>query len=155
MEYVKGFFSICGSILGFIWDILVWIFDFIWDLILILDLPWWGWLIVIVILSLIFGGGSGGSSKSNNNFKEPVVNEPTIKEPKIEEPVVKERVDYGYLIDMSAEELKYEFGEPEDIDSKVLKTKKKEVWKYFETRKGQYDLKIILENDIVVGYEQK
>lgn len=46
-------------------------------------------------------------------------------------------------------------GHPLDIDQKVLKTKTKEVWKYQETGKNRYALKIILENSEVVGWDQK
>lgn len=46
-------------------------------------------------------------------------------------------------------------GEPLDIDKKALKTKVKEVWKYEQTGKGRYALKITLENGVVVGWDQK
>ena len=46
-------------------------------------------------------------------------------------------------------------GRPLDIDQKVLKTKTKEVWKYEETGKNRYALKIILEHGEVVGWDQK
>jgi len=46
-------------------------------------------------------------------------------------------------------------GRPRDIDQKVLKTKTKETWKYHETGKNRYALKIILENNEVVGWDQK
>lgn len=44
-------------------------------------------------------------------------------------------------------------GRPLDIDQKVLKTK--EVWKYNQTGKGRYALRITLENGEVVGWDQK
>ena len=46
-------------------------------------------------------------------------------------------------------------GKPLDIDQKVLKTKTKEVWKYNETGKNRYALKITLENGEVVGWDKK
>ena len=46
-------------------------------------------------------------------------------------------------------------GKPLDIDQKVLKTKTKEVWKYNETGKKRYALKITLENGEVAGWDQK
>jgi len=46
-------------------------------------------------------------------------------------------------------------GKPRDIDQKVLKTKTKEVWKYNETGKNRYALKITLENGEVVGWDKK
>jgi len=46
-------------------------------------------------------------------------------------------------------------GQPEDIDNKVLKTKKKEIWKYQNRGGNRYGLRITLENDEVVGWDQK
>ncbi|WP_321323532.1 hypothetical protein [Thiomicrorhabdus sp.] len=53
------------------------------------------------------------------------------------------------------EQLIDSLGKPLDIDQKVLKTKTKEVWKYHQTAKNRYSLKITLENGLVVGWEQK
>ncbi len=55
----------------------------------------------------------------------------------------------------TAEQLLDSRGTPVDIDSKVLKSKTKEVWKYYQVRKGQFRLRITLENDVVVGWEEK
>lgn len=55
----------------------------------------------------------------------------------------------------AAVELRDSLGPPLDIDQKVLKTKKKEVWKYHQTGTNRYKLKITLDNDIVVGWDQK
>lgn len=46
-------------------------------------------------------------------------------------------------------------GNPLDIEQKVLKTKTKEIWKYNRIAKNRYSLKVILENDEVIGWEQK
>lgn len=46
-------------------------------------------------------------------------------------------------------------GKPLDIDQKVFKTKTKEIWKYNETGKNRYALKITLENGEVVGWDIK
>jgi hypothetical protein len=37
----------------------------------------------------------------------------------------------------------------------VLKTKTKEIWKYREIKKGQYALKVTLEENMVVGWDMK
>src|SRR3982750_4348209 len=55
----------------------------------------------------------------------------------------------------TAEQLRDSLGPPADIDQKVLKTKKKEVWKYFETGYNRYGLRITLDNDAVVGWDEK
>ncbi len=55
----------------------------------------------------------------------------------------------------TAEQLIDSIGRPIAIDNKVLKTKKKEIWKYNQTGENRFRLRITLENDIVVGWEQK
>lgn len=46
-------------------------------------------------------------------------------------------------------------GRPIDIDRKILKTKSKEVWKYNQTGKGRFGLRITVENGEVVGWDKK
>ena len=58
-------------------------------------------------------------------------------------------------VGQTAEQLIDSFGKPQDIDQKVLKTKKKEIWKYQHKGGNRYGLRVILENDIVAGWEEK
>lgn len=53
------------------------------------------------------------------------------------------------------EQLRESLGEPEDIDQKVLKTKKKEVWKYGHKGGNRYKFRITLDNDVIVGWDEK
>ena len=53
------------------------------------------------------------------------------------------------------DQLIYSLGFPVAKDKKVLKTKKKEVWKYRHISGNRYGLRITLENDIVIGWEKK
>jgi len=53
------------------------------------------------------------------------------------------------------EQLVDSIGHPVDVDKKVLKTKSKEVWKYNQTGKGRFSLRITIENDLVVGWDKK
>ncbi len=46
-------------------------------------------------------------------------------------------------------------GSPVDVDRRVMKTKTKEVWKYNETGKGRYALRITVEDGEVVGWDNK
>lgn len=46
-------------------------------------------------------------------------------------------------------------GQPYAKDDKLLKTKKREVWKYSRTGVNRYALRITLDNDIVTGWDQK
>ncbi|HDI3149886.1 TPA: DUF2845 domain-containing protein [Vibrio cholerae] len=53
------------------------------------------------------------------------------------------------------EQLIDSLGKPLDIDQKVLKTKVKETWKYDKAGKNRYNLRIIVENGSVVGWDKK
>ena len=53
------------------------------------------------------------------------------------------------------EQLRESMGTPVAIDSQVLKTKTKEIWKYHQVRKGQFLLRITLEKGKVVGWESR
>lgn len=55
----------------------------------------------------------------------------------------------------TAEQLTDALGKPHAIDSKILKTKKKEVWKYHHQGANRYALRIILEDDVVIGWDKK
>jgi hypothetical protein len=46
-------------------------------------------------------------------------------------------------------------GHPADIDEKVLKTKKKEIWKYHHMGGNRFGLRITLELNQVVGWDEK
>lgn len=46
-------------------------------------------------------------------------------------------------------------GRPIDIDIKILKTKSKEIWKYNQTGKGRFGLRITVEDGEVVGWDKK
>ena len=55
----------------------------------------------------------------------------------------------------SAEQLIESLGEPVEVDNKMLKTKKKEIWKYNHQGGNRFGLRVTLENDEVVGWDQK
>ena len=55
----------------------------------------------------------------------------------------------------TADQLLDALGDPHDVDQKVLKTKKKEIWKYDHRGHNRYDLRITLDDDVVVGWDQK
>jgi hypothetical protein len=55
----------------------------------------------------------------------------------------------------SADMIRESLGNPADKEQKVLKTKTKEVWKYYPTGTNRYKLRVTLENDIVSGWEDK
>jgi hypothetical protein len=53
------------------------------------------------------------------------------------------------------EQLIDSIGRPSAIDNKVLKSSIREIWKYNQTGKNRYSLRITLENGIVTGWENK
>lgn len=72
-----------------------------------------------------------------------------------DENLVDELLNETFWQGQTAEQLRDSLGEPLDIDQKVLKTKVKEVWKYEQTGKNRYGLKITLDDGVVVGWDQK
>lgn len=53
------------------------------------------------------------------------------------------------------EQLLDAIGSPVNVDSKVLKTKKKEIWKYDHWGSNRYGLRITVENGRVTGWDKK
>lgn len=52
-------------------------------------------------------------------------------------------------------QLRDSLGSPIDVDRTVMKTKTKEVWKYNQKSAKRFGLKVILDNGIVTGWENK
>ncbi len=46
-------------------------------------------------------------------------------------------------------------GDPVSVDRKVLKTKKREIWKYDHRGANRYGLRVVLDDDVVVGWDEK
>lgn len=56
---------------------------------------------------------------------------------------------------MTIQQLRDSWGDPLVIDEKVLKTKKKEVWKYVRKGENRYGLRVTIENNVVIGWDEK
>lgn len=69
--------------------------------------------------------------------------------------VVENIISRSFWQGQTAEQLMDSLGNPHDTDFKVLKTKTKEVWKYRHQGANRYGLRITLENDEVIGWDQK
>ena len=69
--------------------------------------------------------------------------------------IVESLMNQSFWQGQTADQLIDSLGSPEDIDQKILKTKKKEVWKYNHQGANRYGLRITLDNDSVVGWDQK
>ena len=69
--------------------------------------------------------------------------------------VVRALMNRSFWQGQTAEQLVDSLGRPHSVDQKALKTKKKEVWKYNHQGGNRYGLRITLDNDQVVGWDQK
>jgi hypothetical protein len=61
----------------------------------------------------------------------------------------------SYWQGQTAEQLRDSLGTPSDTDEKVLKTRRREIWKYHHLGGNRFGLRITLEQDQVVGWEEK
>jgi outer membrane protein assembly factor BamE (lipoprotein component of BamABCDE complex) len=55
----------------------------------------------------------------------------------------------------TSEQLRVLLGNPLSVDTKFTKTRKCEIWKYNRRGTNRYGLRIILDNDVVVGWDEK
>ncbi len=72
-----------------------------------------------------------------------------------DEELIERLMEEKFWVGQTKEQLINSLGEPLDVNQKVLKTKVKEVWKYEQTGKNRYGLKITLDDGVVVGWDQK
>lgn len=67
-----------------------------------------------------------------------------------------QKIYNGYMWQgQTLEQLIDSLGQPVAMDKKVLKTKKKEIWKYGHQGGNRFSLRITLEDDVVVGWDKK
>lgn len=69
--------------------------------------------------------------------------------------IAKKIVNRTIWVGETSEQLIDSMGKPVDIDERVLKTKRKEVWKYYQKSTNRFGLKITIENDVLVGWDEK
>ena len=62
---------------------------------------------------------------------------------------------HKYWQGQTAEQLTDSLGNPQCVDRKLLKTMKREVWKYNQRGVNRYGLRITLDNDIVNSWDHK
>ncbi len=104
-------------------------------------MAWYWWLIIVLIIFIALSVMLARRMRLTMKYKD--------------EELVQDLLDETFWQGQTAEQLRDSLGEPLDIDEKVLKTKTKEVWKYQQTGKNRYALKITLENGVVVAWDQK
>jgi uncharacterized protein len=54
---------------------------------------------------------------------------------------------------MTVEQLTKSWGSPADVDCEIVRTRKKETWKYVPTGKNRFANRIYLENGVVIGWK--
>lgn len=64
-------------------------------------------------------------------------------------------MNHSFWQGQTADQLRDSLGNPVDVDEFVLKTKRKEVWKYRPTGKNRFGLRITVEDSRVVGWDHK
>lgn len=58
-------------------------------------------------------------------------------------------------VGQSTEQLTDSLGRPSAVDNKLLKTKRRDVWKYYHQGANRYALRITVENGLVAGWDSK
>jgi hypothetical protein len=106
-------------------------------------MEWYWWLVIIPVIYWIVA-----YSKKRKRYKYLLAK---YKDEKLVARIVKGSVWQG----QTREQLWDALGKPLDVDEKVLKSKTKETWKYKEIGKKRYAFRVFIENNEVVGWEQK
>lgn len=104
-------------------------------------MPWYVWLILSLLVFAVLTYLLAKRAKLMMKYKD--------------EELIERLMEEKFWVGQTKEQLIDSLGEPLDVDQKVLKTKVKEVWKYEQTGKNRYALKIKLDDGVVVGWDQK
>ena len=71
------------------------------------------------------------------------------------EEIVQRIMNQHFWQGQTAAQLLDSIGNPMGIDRKAMATRKREVWKYNSIGKNRYGLRITLDDDVVIGWDQK
>lgn len=72
-----------------------------------------------------------------------------------DEEIVENIMKHRFWVGQTAEQLVDSLGSPEDKSIKVMKTRYREIWKYNQTGKNRYGLRITLDDHVVQGWDKK
>ncbi len=106
-----------------------------------------GLVVILVVLGVVLSRYQA-SKRRQERFRSLVER---FGNEEIAQDIMAQKFWTGQTEDMLNESL----GPPVAVDKQILKTKRKEVWKYGEARKNQFSLRITLENGRVVSWDQK
>ena len=108
-----------------------------------------GLVVVIILAALGISGYYIYKSYSARNHREYLYSK--YQDSEIVDRIMSKTIWKG----QTAEQLQDTLGAPAAVDEKLLKTKKKEVWKYGRMGANRYSTRITLDNDIVTGWDVK
>ena len=75
---------------------------------------------------------------------------------KYQDPLIVERIISKIIwVGETCGQLADSIGNPVDMDEKLLKTKRKSIWKYAHKAGNRYGLRVTVEDGIVVGWDEK
>jgi hypothetical protein len=72
-----------------------------------------------------------------------------------DEAIVQSIMNHRFWIGQTSDQLVESIGIPHSMDNKMLKTKKREIWKYYHRGANRFGLRITLDEDSVTGWDQK
>ncbi|UYG01260.1 hypothetical protein [Halomonas sp. GD1P12] len=129
-----------------------------WTIILLLAIV--GIVAFVLCAAFIDPVEYSGSGNSNNHSgiekKDKKPERLRVLEEKYKNEQLARKIYGGYFWQGQSEsQLRDSLGQPEAIDTKVLKTKTKEVWKYYPIGRRSYGLRITLDDGKVVGWDKK
>ena len=108
-----------------------------------------GWIPIVLVVVAVLGLVVWYQAEQAKKRREELMNK--YQDEELVDSLIKQTFWQGQTADQLIDSL----GNPHDIDQKILKTKKKEVWKYNHQGGNRYGLRITLDNDLVVGWDQK
>jgi uncharacterized membrane protein len=104
------------------------------------------WLVGIIVIAIVIGLMSNFfEKKKRQRLMDKYGSEYIVDK------IMKKMIWQGQTEDQLIDSI----GNPRDVDQKVLKTKVKETWKYEKTGENRYNLRVIIENGAVVGWNKK
>jgi len=107
-------------------------------------------ILFIAGIALIFWGGKKiGSSKMDVARYKKLISRYN------DEQVAYQIMNHMFWQGQTAAQLEDSIGRPVAVDKGVKKNMTKDVWKYHQTGKNRYHLRLTLENGVVVGWDKK
>ncbi|MDE1963663.1 MAG: hypothetical protein KGI42_07180 [Xanthomonadaceae bacterium] len=107
-----------------------------------------GWVLPVVIVVAIIGLAMASRAKKRRKRIEALRR-------KYPEEIVQRILDGHIWQGQTEEQLIDAIGSPAEVDTKVLKTMHREIWKYGRISAKRFRLRITVENGMVAGWDQK